>query len=91
MRNGFVSPLWTAEQLEMIADARRVLGYAGTFVPHEGFVDKILSSRSLEEAMELRPKQNKEVAERMKGEAVVESTSMSAQYTLSAASLSNLK
>ena len=90
-RSGFVSPLWTAEQLEMIADARRVLGYAGTFVPHKGLVDKILSSNNFEEAMELRPKQNKEVAERMKGEAVVESTSMSAQYTLSAASLSNLK
>jgi len=55
-RNGFVSPLWTAEQLEMIADARRVLGYAGTFVPHKGLVDKILSSRNFEEAMELRPK-----------------------------------
>jgi len=50
----------------MIADARRVLGYTGTFVPHKGLVDKILSSNNFEEAMELRPKQNKEVAERMK-------------------------
>jgi len=90
-RNGFVSPLWTAEQLEMIADARRVLGYAGTFVPHKGLVEKILSSRNFEEAMELRPKQNKRAAERMKREAVVESASMSAQYTLNAAPLSNLK
>lgn len=55
-RSGFVSPLWTAEQLEMIADARRVLGYAGTFVPYKGFVDKILSASTFEEAMELRPK-----------------------------------
>lgn len=57
-RNGFISPLWTAEQLEMIADARRVLGYAGTFVPYKGFVDKILSSSNFEEAMELRPKKS---------------------------------
>ena len=55
-RNGFISPLWTAEQLEMIADARRVLGYAGTFVPYKGFVDKILNARNFEEAMKLRPK-----------------------------------
>jgi hypothetical protein len=58
-RSGFVSPLWTSDQLEMIADARRVLGYAGTFVPHKGLVDKILSSGSFEEAMELRPKGSK--------------------------------
>ncbi len=57
-RSGFISPLWTAEQLEMIADARRVLGYAGTFVPYKGFVDKILSASTFEEAMELRPKRN---------------------------------
>ncbi len=55
-RSGFVSPLWTSDQLEMIADTRRVLGYAGTFVPHKGLVDKILSSKNFEEAMELRPK-----------------------------------
>lgn len=55
-RSGFVSPLWTSDQLEMVADARRVLGYAGTFVPYKAFVDKIVCSRSFEEAMELRPK-----------------------------------
>ena len=55
-RSGFVSPLWNSEQLEMIADARRVLGFAGTFVPYKGFVDKILNARNFEEAMELRPK-----------------------------------
>ncbi|MEM3448544.1 MAG: hypothetical protein QXP38_06665 [Nitrososphaerota archaeon] len=40
----------------MIADAKRVLGYAGTFVPYKGFVDKILNARSFGEAMQLRPK-----------------------------------
>ena len=57
-RNGFISPLWTSEQLEMVADARRVLGYAGTFVPYKGYADKILNSSSFEEAMELRPKRS---------------------------------
>ena len=55
-RSGFISPLWTSQQLEMIADARRVLGYAGTFVPYKGFVDKILSAMNFEQAMELKPK-----------------------------------
>ena len=26
----YISPLWSEEKLEIIADARRVLGYAGT-------------------------------------------------------------
>ncbi len=54
-RNSYVSPLWTKDQLEMVADARRVLGYAGTFVSYRGFVDKIASAMNFEEAMELRP------------------------------------
>jgi hypothetical protein len=53
-RNGFVSPLWTAEELEMIADARRVMGHMGTFVPYGAFVNKILSASNFEEAMKLR-------------------------------------
>lgn len=57
-RSGFIFPLWTTEKLEMIVDARRVLGCAGTFVPYKGFVDKILNARNFEEAMELRPKRN---------------------------------
>ena len=54
-RNGFVSPLWTAEQLEMIADMRRVMGYAGTFVPHKGIADKIISAYDFKDAMQLLP------------------------------------
>ena len=58
-KNSFISPLWTPEQLEMIADARRVLGYGGAFVPYRGFVNKILDATNFEEAMELRPKKIK--------------------------------
>jgi hypothetical protein len=55
-KNSFISPLWTPEQLEMIADARRVLGYGGAFVPYRGFVNKILDATNFEEAMKLKPK-----------------------------------
>ncbi len=59
-RRGFVSPLWTEDQLEMIADARRVLGYAGTFVNYRALADKFLSASSFKEALELRPKKTME-------------------------------
>ena len=54
-RTGYVSPLWTPEKLEMIADARRVLGFAGTWVPYKALADKFLYSDTFEQAMELRP------------------------------------
>ena len=55
-RAGYVSPLWDPEKLEMIADARRVLGFAGTWVPYKALADKFLYSDTFEQAMELRPK-----------------------------------
>ena len=61
-RTGYVSPLWTAEQLEMIADARRVLGFAGTWVPYRALADKFLYSETFEQAMELRPKSGNNVS-----------------------------
>lgn len=57
-RRGYVSPLWTEEKLEMIADARRVLGYAGTFVNYKALANKFLGSTTLEEAMTIRPKES---------------------------------
>jgi len=54
-KNNYVSPNWTAEQLEMIAKARRVLGYGGAFPPYEGLKKKILGASSFEKAFELRP------------------------------------
>ena len=62
-RRGYVSPFWTEEQLEMIADARRVLGYAGTFVNYKALANKILLASTFEEAFELRPKVNKKMVE----------------------------
>lgn len=54
-RRNYVSPLWTKQELEMVADARRVLGYAGTFVNYKALVAKITEARSFEEALELYP------------------------------------
>ncbi len=62
-RTGYVSPLWTHDKLEMIADARRVLGFAGTWVPYKALADKFLSAECFEQAMELRPKKEKTAVE----------------------------
>lgn len=54
-KNTYISPNWTAEQLEMIAKARRVMGYGGAFPPYEGLKKKILSANNFKKAFELRP------------------------------------
>jgi hypothetical protein len=54
-KNTYTSPNWTIEQLEMVADARRVIGYGGAFPPYEGLKKKILNAKSFEKAFELRP------------------------------------
>lgn len=54
-KNTHVSPNWTAEQLNMIAKARRVIGYGGAFPPYEGLKKKILGAKNFEKAFELRP------------------------------------
>jgi hypothetical protein len=57
-KDSYVSPTWSPELLEMVADARRVLGSHGAFPPYEGLKKKFLSAKSLEEALALRPTQN---------------------------------
>jgi hypothetical protein len=39
----------------MVAKARRVIGFGGSFVPYKAFVDKIMNAETFEEAMYLRP------------------------------------
>ena len=56
-KNTYVSPYWTAEQLEMIAKARRVIGFGGAFPPYEGLKKKLLKAKNFEKAFELRPMQ----------------------------------
>ena len=55
-KNAYISPNWTADQLEMVADARRVIGYGGAFPPYEGLKKKILKARTFERAFQLRPR-----------------------------------
>lgn len=40
----------------MIADAGRVLGFAGTWVLYRALADKFIYAETFEQAMELRPK-----------------------------------
>lgn len=54
-KNTYISPYWTAKQLEMVADARRVLGYSGAFPPYEGLKRKIIEAKDFKEAFKLRP------------------------------------
>lgn len=55
-KNQYIGPKWTPEQLEMIARARRVIGYGGAFPPYEGLRKKLLGANSFEEAFLLRPR-----------------------------------
>lgn len=54
-KNEHVAPKWTAQQLEMLAQARRVIGYGGAFPPHDGLRKKFTEARSFEDAFCLRP------------------------------------
>jgi hypothetical protein len=58
-KDSYIDKNWTPDQLEMIAKARRVIGYGGAFIPHEGLKKKFLAAKNLDEAMELRPIQGK--------------------------------
>lgn len=53
-KNTYISPHWSPEQLEMVADARRVIGYGGAFPPYEGLKKKILKAKNFEKAFVLR-------------------------------------
>jgi len=53
-KNTYVSPHWTAGQLEMVAKARRVIGFGGAFPPYEGLKKKFLNADNLNQALCLR-------------------------------------
>ncbi|TFH06227.1 MAG: hypothetical protein E4H14_11235 [Candidatus Thorarchaeota archaeon] len=54
VKNKYVSPLWTASQLEQVARARRVIGYGGAFPPYKGLITKLDQASSFDEAFSLR-------------------------------------
>ena len=47
---------WTEHYLEMVADARRVIGFGGAFPPYDGLRKKFNNASGFCEAFELRPK-----------------------------------
>lgn len=53
-KNKYIAPNWTVQHLEMLADARRVIGFGGAFPPYEGLKKKILNAKSFERAFGLR-------------------------------------
>jgi len=55
VKDSYISQNWTKEQLEMIAKARRVIGYGGAFPPYEGLRRKLSDAKNFKEAFELRP------------------------------------
>jgi hypothetical protein len=61
-KDSYVSPHWSIEQLNMVAMARRVIGYGGALPPYEGLQKKFLNANTFEQAFELY--NNKGVASR---------------------------
>lgn len=53
-KNAYVSPRWTREELNQVASARRVLGYAGAFPSYKGLSKKMEAATSFMEAFALR-------------------------------------
>jgi hypothetical protein len=54
-KNRHIDRHWTLEQLEMVQDARRVLGFGGALPPYGGLVEKFDHARSFGEAFSLMP------------------------------------
>ena len=59
-KNRYVSPHWTAEQLEIVAASRRVLGAGGAFPPYKGLVEKLTHAKSFEDAFSIRGSRRRE-------------------------------
>lgn len=58
-KNSYVSPNWTVDRLEIVARARRVLGFGGAFPPYKGLVNKIHNAKDFDVAFSLRTSSNK--------------------------------
>jgi len=58
-KNAYVSPKWDPVRLEMVQDARRVIGYGGAFPPYQALVEKFEKAKNFDEAFKLRPKGKK--------------------------------
>ncbi len=57
-KNRYISPHWSAAQLEMVARARRVMGAGGAFPPYQALMEKFRSAGRFDEAFSMRPRPN---------------------------------
>lgn len=55
-KDSYIAPTWTRDELEMVAAARRVIGFGGAFPPYEGLFRKFADANTFHEAFELRPR-----------------------------------
>lgn len=62
-KDSYVAPTWTEEELDMVANARRVIGFGGAFPPYEGLVKKFANASDFHDAFGLRARKDKEVDE----------------------------
>ena len=76
-KNKFISPHWTAERLQMVAKARRVIGFGGAFPPYRALLEKFQKAKSFEEAFELRDHPNDSKAQGQASAGVVEAANFS--------------
>jgi hypothetical protein len=58
VKNRYVSPHWTAHQVEMVAQARRVMGAGGAFPPYNALLNKLKGASGFDEAFAMRPRPN---------------------------------
>jgi hypothetical protein len=69
-KDSYIAPTWTADELEMVANARRVIGFGGAFPPYEGLVNKFKNASGFHEAFGLRARKDKDAknaSERKRG------------------------
>ena len=52
-KNAWVSPNWSEEELQIVAAARRVLGYAGAFPPYDALKKKLVRATNFREGFRL--------------------------------------
>ena len=55
-KNSYISIKWTKKQVNMVASARRVIGYGGAFPPYQALIDKWNKCNDFEEAFTLEPR-----------------------------------
>lgn len=54
-KDAYVSTHWTNTQLNMVAQARRVMGYGGAFPPYNALINKFEEADGFDKAFELYP------------------------------------